>query len=141
MHLRGRVRATLRRKGKVILVREGSNLVVSAGKNLLANIVESAAPARPSHMALGSGSMGVTEADTALEMELTRVALTSTTRLDNEITYQADFFNSAHGPWTVNEAGIFNTTPGGTMLARWLTLTFSMDTGDQLEVKWTLTFG
>ena len=57
--------------------------------------------------------------DTTLGSESARVALTSTTASDNDVTYVATF--SAGTPSSaaaITEAAIFNASSGGTMLCR-----------------------
>lgn len=121
------------------LVAEGPNLVVAAGRALIAQIVESAGATKPSHMAIGDSSLAVNDSQTGLDNEIaTRVALTDTVA-GNEVTYSATF--TAGAPQTVEEIGIFNASTLGTMLARFLSSTISMGTGNTLDVTWVLRFG
>ena len=91
-------------------------------------------------MALGGGNTPPNLIDTALDgPEHLRVVLTGTTRVANEVTYEGDF--TAGADIEVHEAGIFNATPAGTMLSRWLTQEINLANGDQMNIKWTLTVG
>ena len=143
MEIRGYVKAVLRgADGKVKLTREGSNLVVAAGKAFLAECAEaSPGPTRFSHIALGSSGIVLSDLNTTLSSEIagSRTAIAAISRIDNELTY--DVIITATGTWTVEEAGIFNAGAAGTMLARWLTQSFTMGNSETLEITWTLNFG
>lgn len=142
MKISGKVKLELKRGQEVVWTREGSNLVVTAGKNLIAALVAAAGSTRPSHMAIGSSSTVTTVGMTALQgTEHERVALDSTSRIDNEVTYTATFGTGIGGSLTVAECGIFNAGVAGTMLARFVTSEFTIDSGYSLAASWTLAFG
>ena len=114
------------------------NLIVTAGKTLLADILSSSS-SRPSHMAIGSNATAPDVSDTTLNTETARVALDSATPSTNTVAYQATF-GAGVGTGGVEEAGLLNASSSGTMLARWLTGTFTKGALDVLVLTWTITF-
>ena len=68
-----------------------TNLVVDTGLAYIASRMKDASATAMSHMAIGAGTTNPAAGDTALESELGRVALTSTTSLSlpNKETYSA----------------------------------------------------
>jgi hypothetical protein len=119
-----------------------SNLVVDAGENHIADqLASSPAQSAMSHMAIGTGSTAAAFGDTALGTETDRNALTSRTTSVNVVTYvgtwgAGDGTNSA-----LREAGIFNNSSGGTMLARVVYSNIDKQAADTLTITWTVTIG
>ena len=117
------------------------NLVVTVGKNFIASRMTSAPPAVMSHMAVGSTNTAPVAADTTLAAQLgTRAALTVVggTAVANVITYNATFAPGI-GTGAIVEAGIFNASTAGTMLARTVFSVVNKDAADTLTVSWALT--
>ena len=112
----------LKLKGKLSIalndevVQEVDNLVVTAGKGYVASRMKDATATAMSHMAIGSGTTNPAAGDTALETELGRVALTSTTVSGAVVTYVATFA-AGTGTGAVTEAGILNASSSGTLFA------------------------
>ncbi len=113
----------LKLTGKLIIalngrtVQEVDNLVVTAGKGYVASRIKDATATAMSHMAIGSGTNNPAAGDTALQTELGRVALTSTTVSAAVVTYVATF-GAGTGTGAVTEAGILNASSSGTLLCR-----------------------
>lgn len=116
------------------------NLVVDTGLNFIVNRMKEATAAVMSHMSLGTGTTAADHTDTTLQAEISgsRVALTSTTVAANQITYVASFAAGV-GTGAVTEAGIFNNSPGGTMLCRTVFPVVNKQAGDSMTVTWTVT--
>jgi len=137
---RGQVRIILLRNGKIVTEQNSENLVVDAG---LAHIADqlSASPdqAEMSHMAIGTGTTAPAASDTALENEVARVALESRTDSESSIVYKAEF-GAGTGTGAITEAGIFNASSGGTMLARDTFDVVNKGSNDVLRIEWTITF-
>lgn len=126
--------------GKVKEEKEFKNLVVTTGLTLTASRLLSNTDDVPSHMAIGSGSTPAAAVDTALETEVTRVALTSAANVANVITFVGTY-GAGVGTGVITEAGIFNAASVGTLLNR---VTFgSVNKGalDTMLITWTLTIG
>jgi hypothetical protein len=118
--------------------RKINNLVVAVGKDLIASRLVGNSLPIPSHMALGSSSTAAATSQTALGSELGRVALDSTARSSNTITYVATFpAGTATG--TVQEAGILNAGSSGNMLCRSTFSAVNKAAGDTVVVTWNVT--
>lgn len=134
---REHVRAVLRDQfGNIKEVRDVYNTVTTAGKNGAADqVLASPSLAKPTHMAVGTGS----PSGTALGTENDRNALTSKTRSTNVVTFVGDW---AAGDATaaITEAGVFDASSSGNM---WLSASFAVinkGSLDTLQISWTFTF-
>jgi len=136
----GKARILLLRDGRIIDSREIDNLVVNTGLSHIADQL-SASPNQSamSHMAIGTGTTSPAAGDTSLENEVARVALESRTDSGASITYVAEFTAGA-GTGAITEAGIFNASSGGTMLARNTFAAVNKGSNDTLRIEWTITF-
>ena len=122
-----------------------NNLVVDTGNNYIADRMntDSGTKAFMSHMGVGSGAVSAAAGNTTLGTEILtgigRAPITGTgTVVANEITYVATF-DPGVGNGSLTEAGIFNASISGTMLAR---TTFSVVTkgvDDTLTITWKIT--
>lgn len=139
---KGRVSFILTREDGNIEAWEVDNLVVTTGRNHIADQLASISDAAMSHMAIGEGTTTAIVADTALESEVSRKALTSKaqgTGTDaNKIIYVADWA-AGEGTGAITEAGMFNSASAGTMLTRTTFAVKNKDAGDSLSIQWTLT--
>ena len=89
-------------------------------------------------MAIGSGTTNPAASDTALETELGRVALTSTTVSSAVVTYVATFA-AGTGTGAVTEAGILNASSSGTLLCRTEFSVVNKGSSDSMTITWTVT--
>ena len=134
----------LKLKGKLTIalngktVQEVDNLVVTAGKGYVASRIKDATATAMSHMAIGSGTNNPAAGDTALQTELGRVALTSTTVSAAVVTYVATF-GAGTGTGAVTEAGILNASSSGTLLCRTEFSVVNKGSSDSMTVTWTVT--
>ena len=115
-----------------------TNLVVDAGLDYIASRMKDATATAMTHMAIGSGTNNPAEGDTALQTQLGRVSLTSTTVTGNSVAYEASFA-AGTGTGAVTEAGIFNASSGGTMLCRTEFAVINKAAGDSMTITWTVT--
>lgn len=117
------------------------NLVVDAGEAHIADQL-SASPGQSamSHMAIGTGSTAAAAGDTALGAETDRNALTSRTDSGAVVTYVGNWAAGDGTNSALREAGIFNNSSGGTMLARAVYANIDKQAADTLQITWTLTF-
>ena len=120
------------------VVQEVDNLVVTTGKGYVASRMKDASATAMSHMAVGSGTTNPAAGDTALETELGRVSLTSTTVSAAVVTYVATFA-AGTGTGAVTEAGILNASSGGTLLCRTEVSVVNKGSADAMTVTWTVT--
>ena len=114
------------------------NLVVDTGLDFIASRMEGTTDAVMSHMAIGTGSTAADAADTTLETEAARVALTSTTVTNNAVAYVATY-PAGTGTGALTEAGILNAASGGTMLCRTVFSVINKGAADSMTVTWTVT--
>lgn len=124
--------------GQVKDEQEFKNLVVTTGKNFIASRMKDTTDAAMSHMAIGSGTTAAAVGDTALETELGRVSLTSTTVTSNSVAYVATF-PAGTGTGAVTEAGILNASSSGTLLCRTVFSVINKGSADTLGITWTVT--
>ena len=120
------------------LVKEVPNLVVDTGKDYVASRMKDTTKNAMSHMAVGSNSVSPGASNTTLGAELNRQALTSTTVVDNTVTYVATF-GPGEGTGSVVEAGIFNAASGGDMLCRTIFGAINKASEDSMTVTWVVT--
>lgn len=118
------------------------NLVVDAGEVHIADQLSSSpGGAAMSHMAIGTGSTAAAFGNTALGAETDRNALTSRTDSGNVVTYVGTWAAGDGTNAALREAGIFNNSSGGTMLARAVYANIDKQAGDTLTITWTVTIG
>ena len=114
-----------------------ANTVVNVGKNFIASRMVNA-DAIISHVAVGTGNTGVQATDTALQTQLARVALSGGTVSNNVVTYTATI-PAGTGTGALVEAGLFNNSTGGTMLARTTFAVVNKGASDSIAITWTVT--
>ena len=115
-----------------------NNLVVAVGKDVIASRLVGNTSAIMSHMAVGSSSTTATTSQTALGTELGRVALDSSSRASNTITYVATF-PAGTGTGSITEAGILNASSSGNMLCRTVFGVVTKASGDTVVITWNVT--
>lgn len=142
--VRGVVDIVLRdKKGRVKKqLRAVANLVVDNGKYGIADqLLATPSIAKPSHMAIGTGTTTPVVGDTALQAEVgTRVAFSSKTRSNNVVTMIGSF-GAGNGTGAITEAGILNASSGGSLYSRVTFAAINKGANDTLELTWTYTIG
>jgi hypothetical protein len=118
--------------------RKVNNLVVAVGKDVIAARLLGNTLAVMSHMAVGTSSTAAATSQTALGGEIGRVALDSSVRSTNTITYVATF-PAGTGTGSLAEAGILNAASTGNMLCRTTFSTVTKAAGDTIVVTWNVT--
>ena len=124
--------------GKQKDYRKVNNLVVAVGKDVIASRLVGNSLAVMSHMAVGSSSTAAATSQTALGTELGRVALDSTSRATNTITYVATV-PAGTGTGSITEAGILNAGSTGNMLCRTVFGVVTKASGDTVVITWNVT--
>lgn len=118
--------------------RKVDNLVVAVGKDVIAARLLGNTLAVMSHMAVGTSATAAATSQTALGGEVGRVALDSSTRTSNTLTYIATF-PAGTGTGSLAEAGILNAASSGNLLCRTTFSTVSKAAGDTVVVTWNVT--
>jgi hypothetical protein len=113
------------------------NLVVNFGKNYIASRMVSTSLTNMTHVAFGSNSTVAVGGDSTLGTELGRVVLSSASALDNVVTYTATF-PAGVATGAIQEAGLFNASSAGIMLARTTFPVVNKGAGDILAITWTV---
>lgn len=118
------------------------NLVVTTGKNYIASRMQGTVQAVMSHMAVGTGMTTATVSDMALQSELTRVGTPNFTAgpgSSPNIVQYVGTFGPGVGTGAITEAGIFNASTAGTMLARTVFSVVNKAVGDTIVITWNIT--
>lgn len=116
------------------------NLIVQVGKNFVAAALVAASPTPFSYIAVGTGVTAPTLADTTLQTETGRVAMSSATSSTNVATMTSTF-GAGIATGAVTEAGLFNASSVGVMLSHVTFSPVNKAAGDSLVVTWTVTAG
>jgi hypothetical protein len=128
--------------GELKETREVRNLVVDAGKAHIADRLSTTpGGAAMGWMAIGTGSTAPAAANTALGTEIDRNATTSITDAANVVTYLGNWAAGDGTNSAIAEAGIFNASSVGTMLARATFTAINKGASDTLAITWTVTIG
>lgn len=136
----GRVRIEIRGEdGRLKYCETVPNLVVTTGLQHVADQMSDQGEAAMSHMAVGTGTTAAAAGDTALETELDRNALDSTTQSGASVVYVCTWA-AGDGTGALTEAGIFNQAGAGTMLCRTVFSVKNKGAGDSMTLTWTVTF-
>ena len=119
---------------------EVPNLIVTVGKNHIASRLVGTSSNVMSYMALGTSSTTPAVGDTGLNAEIassrTGISLTNS---NNTIIATATFGAGVGTSATVQEAGLFNASTAGTMLAHTTFPALNKSSADTLSVNWTIT--
>jgi len=112
------------------------NKVVNAGLAWIAYLLMSDTPTKFTHGAIGTGTTGPADGDTALQTQiLTRIAATLsriTTSVADDTAQFVSLFTS-DGVYAVTEYGTFTAASGGTMLNRLTFSAINLENLDELE--------
>ncbi len=120
------------------IVRTIPNLVVTSGKTWVAKRLDGQ-DTKMGYIDLGTGSTSEVASDTALETVIsgarkTNVAVVSS----NTVTYTTTW-NAGEATAAITEAGLFDATTGGEMLARKTFGVVNKGTNDTMTISWTIT--
>lgn len=146
IQLRGALRIALRDPhGKILEERIIKNTVVTQGRSWVLGQLETVNQVTSqtiSQMAIGSGLVAPTTANTALGLEVTRKAIG--TFVTTQLTANPPSFDSVtsfatnEANTTLGEVGLFNSSSGGTMLARATFASFVKATSNTLSITYTI---
>tara|TARA_R110000824_G_scaffold66023_7_gene171627 strand:+ start:1148 stop:1570 length:423 start_codon:yes stop_codon:yes gene_type:complete len=119
------------------VVQEVDNLVVTSGKVWVAQRMNNVNSVM-THMAIGSGTNVAAVGNTALQTEIVRVALGSTTVTANAIAYVATYA-AGTGTGAITEAGVLDAASGGDLLCRTVFSVINKSVDDSMTITWTVT--
>lgn len=137
--IRGTVHTVLTRADGSIEERTFPNLVVTTGKTFIASRMSSASASVMGWIEVGTGGRSPVVGDTTLVSPVVRLATTVSggTPSGNSVTYTTTL-NPGVGTGALQEAGIFNASSAGTMLARTTFAVINKGAGDTLTINWTV---
>lgn len=146
--LHGKIRVQLfDEAGELKLHHEIVNTFMNVGDAHVADqLADSPGEAAMGWMAIGTSSTAKAITDTTLNSELDRNALNSgypeqgSGANDNDVIYKAAWA-AGDGTGAITEAGIFNASSAGTMLAATTFDVINKGASDTLTVTWTVTVG
>jgi len=122
------------------LVRDLDNLVVTAGKGFVALRMIGTGVGVMTHMGVGTGTTDPAAGDTALETQVgSRKAFTTSAAVSAAVVTYITAFAAGEGTGALTEAGIFNASSGGTMLARTEFSVVNKGSADTMTITWTVT--
>lgn len=149
--LKDAIRSEIIRKGKfnvyddVVEKGENRNTVVTSGRRWVLQQIASSeinTAQSISYLAIGTGTAAPATSDSALGSETTRKAIgtyTTTNLTSNPPSWRAEVsFATNEGNTTLGEVGLFNSSSGGTMLARATFSTINKTTSNTLSVSYTI---
>lgn len=116
------------------------NLIVTTGLNFIASRMTGTSFAVMDHIAVGTDGTTATLSDTGLLTEVGRMSVATATASGNAVTFTVTF-GAGVGTGALQEAGIFNQSSGGTMLARTTFSTITKGASDVMNISWTVTVG
>jgi len=127
-------------KQELIYQTEVENLVVTAGKNFIASRIVSDSADIMDYMAIGDDATVSALPQTSLGNQRARVATSTASAVDNNITFTASF-GAGVGTGSIQEAGIFNASSSGTMLCRTTFPVITKTSGETIAISWVVSVG
>jgi len=126
----------------LIETRNFENLVVTTGLEWIASCLNTPVPPVMNWIGFGTSNQLPALGDTALIAEIYRkdVQQAGGGISGNTIVYSL-VLNPGEGDGALQEAGIFNNSPGGTMLSRVTFPTLNKGPTDTIGVTWTIVIG
>lgn len=137
----GTVSITLTDKdGNIKDQRTFPNLIVTTGKSYITSRMSSNTTSVMGWIAVGTNNTSPAAGDTTLNTEIYRAATTVSggTPSTSTVLYET-LLGPGQGTGTLVEAGIFNNSSGGTMLARTTFAAIVKGVSDSLNISWTVT--
>lgn len=133
--MKGRVDVKLIRNGVVVQEIKHHNMIVHVGKQFIIQRIKDGSVPPVRWMAIGTGTTSPTSADTALEVEVSRLGIA--TPVDNDTTLVfTGIFPAGNGEGDITEAGLFNADSAGTMLARTTFPVVPKGEFDDIAISW-----
>ena len=136
---------TVRMNGKLQVLMNGKverqidNLVVDIGKEWVAGMMANVG-GWMTHMAVGTSTSVASAGQVALVAEIDRNALQTAggTPVGATVQYSATW-SDGDGEGALTEAGLFDNSSGGNMLARTVFDVINKGSGDVMTIVWTIT--
>ncbi len=136
--LKGSLQIIHYRDGVEIERREIHNIICNVGIAKVAGLVAGTATGGFGYMATGTGTTAAAATDTALQTEVLRVATTNslvTTTVTNDTSQFVGTFNYT-ATYAITEAGIFDASSAGNLLAHQVFAAVNVVSGDSIQITW-----
>ena len=127
-------------KNKLVEQKDVRNLIVTAGKEFIASRIIDGSIDPMSHMALGGGVTVPMLSNQSLVLETSRVALDSSISSGSTVKY-VGVFAPGVSTGSIVEAGLFNSSSAGVMLARTTFPKITKLESESLVIEWTISVG
>ena len=146
LNLDGRFILTHIRDGEILDEFSIHNIITDAGKTEVAGLMLTDVGGTAfDYLEIGSGNTAETTSDTALEYPISRMAASGTrttiSSTNDTAQLQITFTNGTGSNWPVTEAGVFNASSAGTMLARKTFDVLNIADGDSLQLTYQVRVG
>lgn len=130
--------------GELFAERKVHNMIMDAGEDVVAKMIGGIAANPFTYIAMGTDNTAPADSQTALVSEITsnggaRAADSAPSTSGNVLTVQYQF--NITGALAIQEAGLFNSSSGGDMLARQTFAVINVDNGDSVTIIWEITAG
>jgi hypothetical protein len=143
--IKGHIKIEITHEDGTVETDEFDNLITTYGKNSAADLMlASPTLAKPSHIAVGTGTNTPALGDTALQTQYSvRNALSpAAIRTNNVLTCATTFSVGFFSGQVITEYGLFSHSSNATCWARQVqTPGKNLSSSDALTVTWSLTFG
>jgi hypothetical protein len=140
--LRGEVVFTLTDELGNVKQTEKANMIMNVGKAFITDRMVGTASAVMSHIGVGTGVTAAANTQTTLITEIGTRATVTATRTTSAVTNDAvqyvATFAAGNATGALTEAGIFNASTVGTMLARTVFSAINKGANDTLTITWTV---
>ncbi len=134
----GTLRIYKRVEGDWKLELEKQNKVVNTGLAMIGDRLQSNSVSALSHIAVGTGATAVTATDTALQTELFRKAIDTSSTPGSSLIVST-VLGVTEGNGTYGEVGTFNASSGPTMFNR-INVTYTKNSGEEVKIEFTFNF-
>lgn len=125
-------------KGRLVKRVKAKNLVVLAGRNLLRDLLAGTGTA-PTHIAVGTGTAAVADADTALQTQVYSDYITRRVQQSSAVKFQLFIPTTSANGYSLTEAGIQAVLGATTTLfARIIFPAFAKNGSNTLTISWTI---
>jgi len=141
--LKGKIKIQVLKDGKVVKEVETENIITNVGRADVAGLINSTVTSPFTYVAVGSGTASPSATDTALQNERmrTNATVSRTTAVVPNDTARWEAVFTATSDMVLTEAGLFNASSGGDMLARGTFPAVSVASGESFRVIWHIIVG
>ena len=143
--LSGRLRISHIRDNKVLNNIDTTNTIMNVGKSVVSSFIgnDITTGTEFDYVSIGTSGLAAAATQTTLGSEQLREGTVSSqttkTSTDDTATFIGSFLMS--GTHSIQEAGIFNASTAGSMLARTTFSALSVVSGDAINATWDVTVG